>query len=58
MTPTCITGSHRCPRTAACWRYNKPAESGQDYSEFPGGDDCSEYRVLQVQDNSCKRVTA
>ena len=43
MTPTCITGSLRCPRAYSCWRWVKPAEPGQSYQEHPGGDDCPDF---------------
>ena len=40
---SCLTGSHRCSRTAVCWRWAKPAAPRQSYAEFPGGDDCNDF---------------
>ena len=38
---TCMNG--RCPRTAQCWRYRKPAAPRQSYADFAGGDDCADF---------------
>ena len=43
LTDTCMTSAYNCPRTAHCWLYNKPAEVGQGYNDYPGGDDCPDY---------------
>lgn len=44
---SCMTSAITCPRTAKCWRWNKPAAPRQSYADFPGGSDCVEFVAIQ-----------